>query len=330
MPASRGGPGLRAGDRADVVLHRRHRSRDSHRWGRWRRCRRWHLDPAAGLRARQLAERWLRGRRHALHRHHSRWIAEEDRLRYLDPYHLSFFLWYERLPYDFLPELADCSSQAGEPAVNVVMVRELIDLAAPAPRALDRPRGRAITGLRTYLSVGAPTAAGDRFDVLGAADQHLHRRDRALRGGLGGRHAVETHRSSGGTWASRDRATITHVYTVASAYTSGHTGLDGRPGPAAGSTSPSRRARPGHHGRGVTRCSRSAQTDPRPGGGPPCSQVAFVAAASRWASRTPAAIAASSTVTTNSRPLRRSMRSPSPRRTTTAVAPGTWRSPHPP
>lgn len=82
----------------------------------------------------------------------SRWIPEEERSGYLDSYHRQFFMWYERLDYDFLPDLTDCTSQPGEPQVDPAVVQAMIEemLVPPQPR-IDP--GRGLTGLPSYLDI---------------------------------------------------------------------------------------------------------------------------------------------------------------------------------
>jgi hypothetical protein len=135
-------------------------------------------------------------------------VAEEDRLGWADSYLLAFFRWYERLPYDILGDLQDCSVQPGEPTIDPAAVRALIVSQLPLPAPSIDP-GRAITGLRSYLDVGAPTSWGEplqpaglpfQLQIDGTAEYRVDWCDGT----------VETYASSGGPYPDGD---ITHVYT---------------------------------------------------------------------------------------------------------------------
>jgi hypothetical protein len=138
----------------------------------------------------------------------SRWIPEGQRQGYLDAYHQAFFLWYERLPYDVLAGLADCTSQPGEPGIDPQMVQALIvsQLDRPSPR-IDP--GRAITGLRSYLDIAGPTAFDDQISLTAPAVTVTIDASAVYRVDWGDG-TVETYASSGGSYPDGD---ITHVYT---------------------------------------------------------------------------------------------------------------------
>lgn len=145
---------------------------------------------------------------------HSRWVPDDQVVGYTTIHNLAFFRWYERLPYDILSHLTDCSSQPGEPGLDPQMVRALVTTQLDRPDPAIAP-GRAITGLRSYLDIRGPTGFHGRITVTAPAltiDVNASAQYRVDWGDG----TIETFASAGGPYPDGD---VTHVYTTSGDYT---------------------------------------------------------------------------------------------------------------
>ncbi|MEX1162120.1 MAG: hypothetical protein WEB03_00930 [Nitriliruptor sp.] len=141
------------------------------------------------------------------------WMPGEQAANHTTMTNYAWFRWYDRLTADG-STMEACTVEAGAPAIDPAMVRQMIVSQLPLPAPSIDP-GRAITGLRSYLDVGAPTTFNDGItgDVLpiqvtidGTAQYRVDWGDGT----------VETYPSSGGPYPDGD---ITHVYTDAGDHT---------------------------------------------------------------------------------------------------------------
>jgi hypothetical protein len=137
----------------------------------------------------------------------SRWMPAEDIAAYVTAANTSWFLWYDRLTADG-STMEWCTGDPDEPVLDPAMVQQVIIAQLPLPDPSIDP-GRAITGLRSYLDIGAPTSWGAgidgdllpiRVDIDATAQYRVDWGDGT----------VETYASSGGPYPDGD---ITHVYT---------------------------------------------------------------------------------------------------------------------
>jgi hypothetical protein len=125
----------------------------------------------------------------------------------------AWFRWYDRITADGTTMDA-CTNTPDQPAVDPEMVRQMIVSQLPLPAPSIDP-GRAITGLRSYLDIGAPTTFSEPIDgdVLPVRVNIDASAEYRVDWGDG---TVETYRSSGGSYPDGD---ITHVYTSAGDHT---------------------------------------------------------------------------------------------------------------
>jgi hypothetical protein len=146
-------------------------------------------------------------------REESRWMPADQVAFQVTTANTRWFLWYDRLTGDG-STMAWCTGDPDEPALDPEMVRQVIVAQLPLPDPAIDP-GRAITGLRSYLDVGAPTSwgAGIEGDLLPIRVEI----DAAARYRVDwGDGTVETYASNGGPYPDGD---ITHVYTVVGDHT---------------------------------------------------------------------------------------------------------------
>jgi hypothetical protein len=141
------------------------------------------------------------------------WMPRERAAGFRTTAAYSWFWWYDRLTADG-STMEVCTAEPGAPAIDPAMVQQMITSQLPLPAPSIEP-GRAITGLRSYLDVGAPTTFSDRIDgdvlpvrveISGTAQYRVDWGDGT----------VLTYPSSGGPYPDGD---ITHVYTDAGDYT---------------------------------------------------------------------------------------------------------------
>jgi hypothetical protein len=141
------------------------------------------------------------------------WMPPDRAAEYRTLMGYAWFRWYDRITADGTAMEA-CTTDPGTPALDPAMVRQMIESQLPLPQPSIDP-GRAITGLRSYLDVGAPTTfddsiSGDVLPVTVAIDASAQYR---VDWGDG---TVETYSSSGGPYPDGD---ITHVHTSSGSYT---------------------------------------------------------------------------------------------------------------
>jgi hypothetical protein len=142
-------------------------------------------------------------------REESRYLPDDQITFQVTTANTMWFLWYDRLTADG-STMEWCTGDPGEPALDPEMVRQVIVAQLPLPAPAIDP-GRAITGLRSYLDVGAPTSWGVgidgdilpiRVDIDATAQYRVDWGDGT----------VATYASSGGPYPDGD---ITHVYSDA-------------------------------------------------------------------------------------------------------------------
>jgi hypothetical protein len=90
---------------------------------------------------------------------HRQWMHEDDHAAHIGMRNYGFFRWYDRLTWDG-DTLEECEQQPDAPGLPPQLVLEAIETQLPLPEPSIQP-GWALTGLPSYLEIGAPAAYSD-------------------------------------------------------------------------------------------------------------------------------------------------------------------------
>jgi hypothetical protein len=141
--------------------------------------------------------------------HHRQWMHEDDHADQLYTRNYSFFRWYEIQTWDG-DTVEPCEDQPDDPGVPPQLVLEVVESRLPLPEPQVQP-GWALTGMPSYLEVGAPATFSDEVSGGQLPVTFTFEGTATYRVDWGDGHVSE-HASSGGPYPDGDI-----VYTYADA-----------------------------------------------------------------------------------------------------------------